>query len=44
LFRTVKFFAWEEVIDLSKYAAMAEADVEKEVTAQQAEILTKWVD
>merc|ERR1711865_202100 len=40
----MKFFSWEEVIDLKKYAGMATADVEKEVTEKQTEILKKWVD
>ena len=40
----MKFFAWEDVIDLSKYASMSEAEVTAEVSAQQSEILTKWVD
>jgi len=40
----MKFFSWEEVIDLKKYAGMATADVEKEVTEKQTEILAKWVD
>merc|ERR1712228_877025 len=40
----MKYFAWEDVIDLSKYAAMSGADVEKEVADKQSEILTKWVD
>jgi len=40
----MKFFAWEDVVDLTKYASMSEAEVEAEVNSQQAEILAKWVD
>merc|ERR1719356_2236822 len=40
----MKFFSWEDPIDLSKYAAMSAADVEKDVAAKKDETLTKWVD
>merc|ERR1712085_134371 len=40
----MKFFSWEDVVDLKKYASMSGAEVEAEVTAQKEEILTKWVD
>jgi S-adenosylmethionine synthetase len=40
----MKFFSWEDVVDLSKYASMSSAAVETEVTAKKGEILTKWVD
>merc|ERR1712113_973337 len=40
----MKFFSWEDPIDLSAYAAMAGADVAKEVESKKEEILTKWVD
>jgi len=40
----LKFFAWEDVIDLQKYAGMSEEQVEKEVSANKAKILEKWVD
>jgi len=40
----MKFFSWEKVVDLTKYASMSAADLEKDVAAQKASILTKWVD
>lgn len=40
----MKFFAWEDVVDLSKYATMTTAQVDGEVAAKKEEILTKWVD
>ena len=40
----MKFFSWEDVVDLSKYAAMSTDDIEKECSAQKEEILKKWVD
>jgi len=40
----MKFFSWEDPVDLSKYASMSCADVEADVTAQESAILTKWVD
>lgn len=40
----MKFFAWEDPIDLSKYASMSLADVEKEVSSKKKQILEKWVD
>jgi len=40
----MKFFSWEDVVDLKKYAGMSGAEVEAEVTAQKEAILTKWVD
>lgn len=39
----MKYFSWEDVVDLSKYTGMSGAQVEAEVTANQTEILTKWV-
>jgi S-adenosylmethionine synthetase len=39
-----KYFAWEEAVDLSKYASSSSADVAKEVEAQKSLILSKWVD
>jgi len=39
-----KFFAWEDCIDLSKYASMSTDAISKELTAKKAEVLTKWVD
>mmetsp|Transcript_14169 Transcript_14169/g.39207 ORF Transcript_14169/g.39207 Transcript_14169/m.39207 type:complete len:468 (+) Transcript_14169:112-1515(+) len=40
----MKFFSWEDPVDLVKYASMSTADVEAEVTASKDAILTKWVD
>jgi S-adenosylmethionine synthetase len=40
----IKFFAWEDAKDLSKYAGMKTAEIEKAVAAEKANILTKWVD
>merc|ERR1719247_2928193 len=40
----LKFFAWEDAKDLSKYAKMSASAVEKEVASQKAAILKKWVD
>merc|ERR1712078_528200 len=40
----VKFFAWEDAKDLSKFAGMKAADIATEVEGKKAEILTKWVD
>merc|ERR1712037_585842 len=37
----MKYFSWEDVVDLTKYAAMSAAEVESEVTAKKEEILTK---
>jgi len=40
----MKFFEWERAVDLSKYAKMSAANVEKEMKAAQKDILSKWVD
>merc|ERR1711935_766080 len=40
----IKFFSWEDVVDLSKYTSMSEDDIEKECKDQKEEILKKWVD
>merc|ERR1711935_692469 len=40
----MKFFSWENPVDLSKYSSMKAADVAKTVTDSQAAILKKWVD
>merc|ERR1711924_525294 len=40
----MKFFSWEDCVDLSKYASMSSEDVDKECAAQKEEILKKWVD
>jgi len=40
----IRYFSWEDPVDLSKYAGMSIAAVEKEVASQKAAILKKWVD
>jgi len=40
----IKFFCWEDPIDLSKFTSMGAADIEKEVAAKKDETLKKWVD
>merc|ERR1711939_722965 len=40
----IRYFSWEDPIDLSKYAGMSTAQIEKEVAANKATILKKWVD
>jgi S-adenosylmethionine synthetase len=40
----LKFFAWEDAKDLSKYGKMTSAALEKELKSKKSEILTKWVD
>ncbi|KAL1511821.1 hypothetical protein AB1Y20_005107 [Prymnesium parvum] len=38
------FFAWENVIDLSKYASMTADAIANELASKKAEVLVKWVD
>ena len=40
----MKFFAWEDVVDLTKYASMTSAEVSSEVATNKEQILGKWVD
>merc|ERR1712070_962323 len=40
----LKFFSWEDCVDLTKYAAMTSDQVEAELTKNKATVLTKWVD
>ena len=40
----IRYFSWEDPIDLSKYAGMSTAQIEKEVSSNKAAILKKWVD
>jgi len=40
----MKFFSWEDCVDLSKYASMSSEDVEKECAENKEDILKKWVD
>jgi len=40
----IRYFAWEEPVDLSNYASFTSAQVKAEVAAKKEEILKKWVD
>merc|ERR1712241_838066 len=40
----MRFFSWEEVVDLSKYASVSAADVSSEIKSNKEAILKKWVD
>mmetsp|Transcript_15997 Transcript_15997/g.53786 ORF Transcript_15997/g.53786 Transcript_15997/m.53786 type:complete len:470 (-) Transcript_15997:1120-2529(-) len=40
----IKYFAWEDPVDLSKYASMSLDAVTKEVASKKKDILGKWVD
>merc|ERR1719191_561607 len=40
----IRYFSWEDPVDLSKYAGMSTAQIEKEVSSNKAAILKKWVD
>jgi len=40
----MKYFSWEDPVDLSAYATMTGAQVTEQVQAKKEEILTKWVD
>jgi len=40
----LKFFAWEDCVDLTKYKTMSAAAVSTELTSKKSEVLTKWVD
>ena len=40
----LRFFSWEEIVDLSKYASMSDSDIASEVESKKEEILKKWVD
>jgi len=40
----MKFFAWEDAKDLSKYVKMSGSAVEKELKSKKADVLAKWVD
>lgn len=40
----IKYFSWEDAVDLSAYVSMSSEEIEKEVAAKKEEILTKWVD
>jgi S-adenosylmethionine synthetase len=40
----LKYFEWENPVDLSKYADMTSAQVAKEYQTREADVLAKWVD
>jgi len=40
----IKYFAWENPVDLSKYASYTSAQVKEEVAKHKQELLKKWVD
>merc|ERR1719498_1282845 len=40
----LKYFAWEDAKDLSKYTKMSAAQITKELASQKDVVLTKWVD
>merc|ERR1711935_784457 len=40
----MKFFSWEDPVDLTKYASMAGADVAKTIAENKETVLKKWVD
>ena len=40
----MRFFSWEEIVDLSKYASMSASDVSSEIESNKEAILKKWVD
>lgn len=40
----MRFFPWEDVVDLKAYSTSTIADVDKELVTKQADVLAKWVD
>jgi len=40
----IKYFAWENVVDLSKYASMSAEAIAADLESQKGEVLKKWVD
>merc|ERR1719442_140283 len=40
----LKYFAWEDAVDLTKYTKMSAAAVDAELTANKEAVLKKWVD
>lgn len=40
----IKFFAWEDPVDLSKYASWTTEQVKGEIASQKEAVLAKWVD
>ncbi len=40
----MKFFSWEDPVDLTKYAGMSAAEVEKAIADNKEAVLKKWVD
>merc|ERR1739838_938106 len=39
----MKFFSWEDQVDLSKYSSMSTGDVEKALSSGKEAVLKKWV-
>jgi len=39
-----RYFSWEAAKDLSKFATMSAAAIDKELASKKKDILTKWVD
>jgi len=40
----LKFFCWEDPIDLTKYASMSGPEIENDIAANKDKVLAKWVD
>merc|ERR1711920_606304 len=40
----MKYFSWEDPVDLTKYVSMTSSEVEAQVAENKEAILTKWVD
>merc|ERR1712238_2156 len=40
----MKFFSWEDSVDLKKYASMSAEEISKAVSTGKAAVLKKWVD
>jgi len=40
----IKFFEWENSVDMSAYATMSPADVDSKYTQGLKQVLNKWVD
>jgi S-adenosylmethionine synthetase len=40
----MKYFEWERIIDLSKYATKSSEEVKAELATNKAAVLSKWVD
>lgn len=40
----MRFFSWEEIVDLSKYSGMSGSDITTELETNKETVLEKWVD